>query len=191
MKSHTALITTSVLAAALIAASAGAQAEQGPVQSRLFLGTNSLDSDWGVHDEQDVIGVITDIKANHWPVAIAADVFGAGNEHKRSGNKSEAYVASAHLGLRLKCDDQSSWLRPYVGAGIALAEAETKPNTDNDGGIGYWVGIGADIPLGERLSIGADLRYSDVDVELSNSALEASSLNAGGTQFGLTLGYSW
>lgn len=194
MKQHTALLGTSLLAVALALAPALAHSDSnGGIQtkSRLLLGTNSLESDWGIHDEQGVIGFITDIKGQHWPLAVAVDAFGAGNESKRDGRNNEAYVASIHLGARLQWDGPGHWAQPYIGGGIALANAETKPDKTDDSGIGYWLGVGADIPLNERFSLGLDLRYSEVDVDLDNATFSSTTLNAGGTQFGLTLGYRW
>ena len=191
MKQHTASLAISVLATTLALAPMMAQGEPSNSKTRLLIGSANLESDWGEHDHQGVIGVVSDFKASQWPLAIAVDVFGAGNEEKRNGSKSEAYIASLHLGGRLQWDASTHWIQPYLGAGVALANAETKPHKSDDSGVGYWLGVGADIPLGEHLSLGLDLRYSKVDVELDNPEFNDHSLNAGGSQLGMTLGYRW
>lgn len=196
MKTRTQHIATAILAATLAISAQGAYSQDNGAgtsgfKTRLLIGNSSLESDWDRHDEQGVIGMVAEYQGNNWPVAIAADLFGAGDEQKRNGEKDEAYIASAHFGLRLKCDDANSWIQPYVGAGVAFANAELKPEKSEDDGVGYWIGAGADFPVAERFSVGVDLRYWDVEVELADEANTSQTLNAGGTQFGVTLGYRW
>ncbi len=57
-----------------------------------FLGQKSLDdNDWPQHDEQNSVGLLVDFKQINWPVSIAFDAFGTGDEKKHGSVKQEAY----------------------------------------------------------------------------------------------------
>lgn len=130
--------------------------------------------------------MINDYRRSGWPLAIAFDLFGAGSEDNSNGDKTEAYTSAIHLGGRWQWQPADHWLRPYVGAGLAFSYAELKPSKSDDRGNGYWLGVGADMALGQHFTLGADVRYTHSEVEL-----DGRKLNPGGTQCGLTLGYRW
>lgn len=160
-----------------------------------YLGQKSLENnDWAEHDKQGSVGILFDIKQQHWPVSIAIDVFGSGNEDEDGDSKDNAYTAEAHIGVRkvFELPIEDCKLRPYIGAGVALGYAEVETINDNvavsddDTGNGYWVGVGTYFKVTENFNLGLDVRYSKTDLELSDSTRDAGGLNAS-----LGVGYHW
>lgn len=190
MNTRNTLLSMTVLAALTSLGSTSATADETASQnhfnSRLMIGSVNLESDWGVHDEQKVIGFINDYRRTNWPLAIALDLFGAGNEDDSTGTKTEAYTSAIHVGGRWQWQPEDHWFQPYVGAGLAFTYGELKPAKRDNDDTGYWLGVGADFALAQRLTLGADLRYSHSQIELAGREL-----NPGGIQFGLSLGYRW
>ena len=157
------------------------------------LGQKTLDDkDWPQHDEHGSIGVMTDFKKKNWPLSIAVDFFGTGDEDDHGDSKHEGYTSDIHLGARKVFDLASSSFKPYIGAGLALVYAEETNNegfvsrSDDDQSTGYWVGTGAYVQVSEHINVGADLRYSEAEVSLFNENREA-----GGVNFGVSAGYHW
>lgn len=184
---------TTVLLTALALNSA--QAGEWSGRSSLMLGNKNLDSkDWSEQDEHGALGFVNDFRKKDWPVSIAVDLFGTGDEKTMNGNNQEAYTAEAHLGIRKTFDlpIPDCRLHPYVGAGVALVHAEQKTSAngatsrDEDNGIGGWVGVGANFMVNPKFSLGVDVRYSEADVDLHNEKREA-----GGVIAGLSAGYHW
>lgn len=183
------------LSAALLAIScslsAPASAEQN--SASLFIGSIQLDEDdWGSQDSQDGIGLMFNLGAEEWPVSIALDVMGSGNE-KKSGSKTDEFAtASLFVGAR-KHFELSPDFEPYIGGGLLQVQVEVERSDSNtpannqdydDSGLGYWVGGGVNYLFGEQYHAGLDIRHSSVDVDINGQ-----SRDAGGLQTALVLGY--
>lgn len=152
------------------------------------------DNDWGNQDDQGAIGLIADFRPASAPFSLAVDLIGSGDEDDLSDRKNEIYSAAAHIGIRKVFDDSVSAFKPYVGAGIALINAEMRSKdkqtglsrVEDDSATGYWVGIGSYMELSDHFQVGLDLRYSEADVTLFDSERQA-----GGLQTSVSVGYHW
>jgi opacity protein-like surface antigen len=99
--------------------------------------------------------------------------------------------------------------RLFAGIGLAwisLDVAQTESGTlgsgvdftdtivdDSGSDIGLWLSGGYARQLGESLSMGAEVRYSnaEVDVEPTGATGETVAIDAGGLQYGLRVAYHW
>ena len=110
--------------------------------------------------------------------------------------------------------------RPYVGGGLSMIQLDTKqtrtpsPFTaeiplgsgnfevftpdpdilidDDDSGIGFWLAGGTLWTLPEGFNVGAELRYSDADGDLTSEQFNTKqSFDAGGFHLAVMLGYHW
>lgn len=186
---HAALLLT------LLSATASAHADNWTGNVGVYLGQKQLDdTDWARHDAQSTIAMVLDVKPSQWPVSIALDLFGTGDEAKQDGVKHEAYTAEAHLGLRkvFQLPIENCKFRPYVGAGIALVHAEAKSRrdsqttSDDDADHGYWLGVGTYFRATEHVNLGVDVRYSKAKLTLLDTERDA-----GGVNIGVGVGYHW
>ncbi len=152
------------------------------------------DQDWGQQDEHGAIGLLADFRKASWPVSLAFDLIGSGDEVDASGTHNEAYNAALHLGVRKLFEDSDSMFKPYVGGGVALINTEMRTkNTqtglsriEEDSATGLWVGAGSYLKFGDNIQVGFDLRYSEATVALFGRKRET-----GGLQSAVTLGYQW
>ncbi|MEE9319593.1 MAG: outer membrane beta-barrel protein [Granulosicoccus sp.] len=182
-----------ILSAVLILALPAAQAGEWTGNFSGYLGQKSLnDNDWPQHDKQSSVGLLFDMKPANWPVSIAFDAFGTGDEDKSGLVKQEAYTAEGHLGIRKIFDLSGSLIRPYIGGGVAFVYAEEKDNSsgatrsDDDTGAGAWVGGGLYANLTTHFNLGLDVRYSGAETTVFGNDREAGGLNAG-----VSAGYHW
>ena len=156
--------------------------------ANVFLGGKFLDDDeWEPADDQLVLGVQLDARPQDWPVNLALDIrygFGDGNFF---GVEFESNILEFDLGVR-KIFEQHPILRPFIGGGLSIVEAEFSGLglSDDDVGIGFWIGGGFYLLLQEHFNIGLDLRFSTADVTLFGVDADA-----GGFQVGLLTGYHW
>ena len=191
---NTTLLTSALLlAGALTTTQAIADEWDGNIN--LLLGQKSLDSDdWGDNDSQKAFGIQFDFARSEWPVHLVVDLYGAGETEGNGDDKVEDVTGGLHLGVRKYWTVGSSSFTPFVGGGLALVTAESTTGSgddketveDDEGGLGYWVGGGAKWVLGEHLNIGGEVRYSQAEVDLDGTELEA-----GGVYAGLLAGYHW
>ncbi len=190
--------TYSLLTLALMGATnsyAGPAADSWTGNWGVYLGNKSLDhQEWQNHEKHSSVALLTDFKKSEWPVSVAVDLFGTGDEDSTASGQSDAYSAEAHIGFRkiLAFDEPSCHLRPYVGGGLALVFSElTQPSgsassTDEDTGKGYWLGTGAYYDVSDSFSVGLDLRYSSADIRL-----HGVDHDAGGTNMSVGAVYRW
>ena len=191
---NTTLLTSALLlAGALTTTQAIADEWDGNIN--LLLGQKSLDSDdWGDNDSQNAFGIQFDFARSEWPVHLVVDLYGAGETEGSGDDKVEDVTGGLHLGVRKYWAVGSSGFTPFVGGGLALLTAESTTGSgddketveDDEGALGYWVGGGAKWVLGEHLNIGGEVRYSQAEVDLDGTELEA-----GGVYAGLLAGYHW
>lgn len=159
-----------------------------------FLGQKALyDKDWSDLDQQGSLGVIFDFKKESWPISMAVDVMVSGDIEKNGSLKDLAGTVETHLGVRKVFELSDSAFKPYIGGGIALVTAslEHQSNGDrlsksDDSATGYWVGAGTYYAVNDHFNIGADIRFSDVEVTLFDEERKA-----GGAYTGISAGYHW
>ena len=82
---------------------------------------------------------------------------------------------------------------PFVEGGLAYINLKVSFNgnigstpaafSDKDSAVGYWLGGGINVAVGERTIVGATLRYSAAEVTLSGD-----DYSAGGFHFGVNVG---
>lgn len=192
MKSQT-LKTIAIFFSLLTAATVQAGEWSGNVGG--YLGKKTLDDkDWPQHDKHDSIGMVLDFKKKDWPVSVAVDWFGTGDENQSGSDKNNVYSAEAHIGVRkiFELPIPDCKLRPYVGGGLALVHAEQEIHANgvtsksDDSDQGYWIGTGTYYRVSENLNLGLDVRYSEAQVRLGGDEREA-----GGVLAGLGVGYHW
>lgn len=165
-------------------------AAEGYFSAKMLLGSKSLDSDWEKNDSMDTIGLQSTYQPASLPLGIALDFYGNGNEEEISGHKTETTVGELNLGLRYSPIILGGAFSPYLGGGVSYAAAELEEVSSgvktkyDDTGVGYWVGGGIEYIFTERWSIGADIHYSSVDVELNGEKRDA-----GGLSWAATIGY--
>jgi opacity protein-like surface antigen len=178
-----------ISASLLLVSSQLAMAENWTGHAGLLLGEKQLDKqDWQPHETQGSVGLLIDLRPQSSPVALAVDVFGSGHEERVDGRKQESYSAELHLGARYYLP-VSSRFTPYVGAGPALISVGQKlaqGEREEDGGHGWWTGVGMRYQMTEHLDVGADLRCSRANV-----TLDGDELQAGGRNLAMGVGYHW
>jgi len=163
----------------------------GTGNANFFLGGKALDSnDWEPLEDQAEFGAEVSFGKDGWPISIAIDLLGAASEETEGGIDFEGRTSELGVGVRKIWEVGRT--RPYVGGGIALVNAEIEadvpgPNiSEDDEGIGAWVGGGVFWRLGSRFNIGVAARFSKAEVTLFGEDVEA-----GGTHVGILLGWGW
>lgn len=155
-----------------------------------FLGQKTLDSDdWGPLDQQLEGGVLFDIRDNHWPISFAADLLVSSDTADTPSGEITGVTLELDVGVRKVFDISGNALHPYVGGGLALISADIENAagfSDDDSGTGYWVSGGAYWTFTNNINAGLDVRYSNADVDVFNTTIEA-----GGTHVGVMVGYHW
>ncbi len=181
-----------ILVIVLMLFSISASANEWTGNVNFFLGQKTLDKeDWDFINKQPEFGVLVDFKQQDWPVSIAIDILGSSDDGTESGVLIEGQTSEINIGVRKIWVTPGSSIKPYIGGGVALINAEIKATgftsiSEDDNGTGIWLGGGIYWTLGQTFNIGLDLRYSQADVTLFGETGEA-----GGTHAGLMLGYHW
>jgi opacity protein-like surface antigen len=168
-------------------ARSGGDAWHGTV--RLFFGGKSLDEDdWEPVDSQGEFAILTDFGAESWGVHIALDLrFAASDEEDVLGLEVVSSTWEINVGVR-KVFDTGSFVKPFLGGGLAFGGAalDIEIDDDRDAGIGIWADGGIDFSLGGPVSLGFEIAYSSIRVDIADVGADA-----GGFRFGITLGFSW
>lgn len=181
-----------IVSGLLLAVIPAAQAAEWSGNVSGYLGQKTLDdSDWPDHDEHGSIGLLLDIQRRNWPVSIALDFFGTGDEDKSGGDKHEVYSAETHLGVRKVFELKNTPIAPYISAGAAFVYVEEEnsaasPQKQDDSSTGAWVGAGFYARLTDYVQMGVDVRYSEAEVTVFDDDRKAGGLHAG-----VTAGYHW
>lgn len=191
MKHYT--LRIAALSAALVMALPIAQANEWTGNVGGSYGRKTLDGDdWDNLDKQSEAGFMLAIKKESWPVSITYDLFVSHEEDEVGTVTNEGFTVENQFGIRKSFEWDGSRLRPYIGGGITVVSAEIETRTadssskDDDWGTGYWLGAGLLFRVAESFDIGADVRYSDADVDIFGNGLEA-----GGMHYNLTASYHW
>ncbi|MGF1909938.1 porin family protein [Vibrio kasasachensis] len=177
-----------IITASLITVSVNAAPFETSVSG--FIGTKNVDdSAWKPFENQFEYGAVFDIKPVHWPVSIVAGVYGSSDGHDDSdGKTTHGFTSELLLGVRKTWSISGTDLHPYYGMGLAYiyGEMEDASDTHDDSAIGYWAGTGIYWTIDQHFDVGIEGRYSQAEIELDGSDIEA-----GGAHLGVTLGYRW
>ncbi len=167
-----------------------------------FLGAKALDDDdWEPVEEHGEIGVSIDFRQREWPINIVVEYL-----HSASGEEeamlcdpsfgcvnveAEAETSELNLGIR-KIWETSSSVRPFIGGGLSLINAELSVDalgtetSESDSGVGFWFGGGVYWTIGDHFNLGLEAKISSADVDF-----EGIEADAGGGHFGFIAGYHW
>lgn len=187
-------------AAVLFLAAPEAPAQQGGWTGNLnlFLGVKQLDEDdWEPVDSQGEIGLELDFRPRAWPVNLVVGLRGGSDEADEFDPffgpvKFESWTSELTFGVKKIWEPVGTPIRPFIGGGLLFANAEATVRmggievSEDDTGVGFWLGGGVYFTLAEHFNIGLDLRFSRADVDIAGVDAEA-----GGNHFGLIVGYHW
>ncbi len=164
--------------------------------------------DLGV-DNQPELGVSVTLDFQ-WPVALAIDLLSSHDDTTEATSptvmrRTRVDTLELNIGVR-KFWEIKKW-RPYVGGGLAMIQLDAKQTTstnilgnivedtlidDDDSGVGFWLSGGTLWTLPEGFNVGAELRYSDADSDLTSEGFTSKqSFDAGGFHLAVMLGYHW
>ncbi len=203
------LILLFALVVCLSTSSAMAGGDANAVFGYKTLSEGAFD-DLGV-DSQPELGISVTLDFQ-WPIALAIDLLTSHDDRSSTSaadfpvtTRTKVDTLELDLGVR-KFWEIKKW-RPYVGGGLSMIRLETKQTTstdflgnivndtfidDDDSGIGYWLSGGTLWTLPEGFTVGAEVRYSDADGDLTSEGFtEKQSFDAGGFHLAVMLGYHW
>ncbi len=164
--------------------------------------------DLGV-DSQPELGVAVTLDFQ-WPIALAIDLLSTHDDRTEATaptvtRRTKVDTLELDLGVR-KFWEIKKW-RPYVGGGLSLIQLDIKQTTstdilgnivedtlidDDDSGVGFWLSGGTLWTLPNGFNVGAELRYSDADADLTSEGFTSKeSFDAGGFHLAVMLGYHW
>ena len=166
-----------------------------------FLGAKFLEEDdWEPVDEHVEGGILVDFKQQWFPFSIAIDLLYSGNDQDMGvhvfgfgtfGAHVESRTTEVNLGIR-KIWEKSETVRPFVGGGLAIINAELNSKalgvseSDDDTGVGAWIDAGIYWTLNKQFNIGVDARWSRAEVDLYGITGQA-----GGWHIGAMAGFHW
>jgi hypothetical protein len=161
----------------------------------LLLGRKTLEkSDWEPLEEQFAASLHLDVTPDGWPVAFAVDFLGSATQEDNyhgSGWDLEASTGEYDFGVRKFFGDVTGFAG-FIGGGLGYFEAEAKTSfgglsgSEDGSGFGFWIDGGIQGRAGTNLNLGLDLRISRAKVDVGGVDVEA-----GGTTFGVYIGYGW
>ncbi len=189
-----------ILAVAFVALPYDAFAQQSGSTGNvnLFLGGKALDEDdWEPADSQGEIGIEVDVRPRDWPISLVIGLRGGADEADvfdpvLGSATFESSTSELNVGVKKIWEPAGTPLRPYVGGGLVYATAEATLKTafgdvsEDDSGVGFWLGGGLYVTLAEHFNLGVDLRFSRAEVTIFGVDAEA-----GGNHLGLIAGYHW
>jgi hypothetical protein len=160
----------------------------GNVNLNLIVGQKLLDDgDWGGDlDQQISYGLMSDINVAVIPFSIALDILTTAESADQAGPDLEGKTFEINAGIR-KYFTLVPVVDPYVGAGLSWLQAEIDNGiqTDDGDGFGYWIDAGVVYVIKDHVNVGADVRYSQGDVDLDGGAPE---IDAGGLTYSVFVG---
>jgi len=186
-----------------------------------LLGAKALDSeDWDPGEGQGELAVMTTFGPEKWPVQIALDLLGTGTSDETFRQSTlEGSVrgfsltqSTVEFDFGVRKIWQKGKARPFVGGGIASIWATQerllrsppgfggrdpflpeRPDilpfgvvSDTDNGVGGWIDGGIFWRLTRRFNLGLEARLSGAKVTLHGEEVQA-----GGSHFGLVLGFGF
>jgi hypothetical protein len=169
----------------------------GKGEVNFFLGQKALDEDdWAPVEDQGEFGAEMSWAGPEWPVSIATDVLFSADEQDLIdpffGGTATLTGATSELDVGVRKIWGTKAVRPYLGGGLAIVNAVVEFEEfglsvdEEETGLGAWFGGGVFWRLGKKFNIGFSARWSGAEVDFGGVDVEA-----GGTHFGLLLGFGW
>ena len=172
--------------------------------ANLTLGSKTLDEDdWEPVESQSAVGADVDFARKSWPVHMAFAAIQSSDEDTVYAEvndemiraKVKASTSELRFGVK-KIWEPTLIMRPYVGVGLAIINAELKTFlgsrfeggsvSSDDQGFGLWVSGGVFWTLFEKLNLGFTVGYSKATSNLFDIDAES-----GGVNGAFCIGYHW
>lgn len=153
-----------------------------------FLGQKTLDdNDWEPVESQVEWGLIADLGRKDSVANLVISYLSSSDDSSRNGADFTGDTWELGLGIR-KPFRLDAGFAPFIEFGAAYVDASLErsvvsPAESSDSAFGIWGGLGINFAVGERVSVGALLRYTAAEVTLLGADREA-----GGMHFGVTAG---
>ncbi len=210
MTRQTRILKSLIVLAAMVAVPAFG----GGGDANILFGQKVIDDnvlDFAGVDGQSQFGVAVTLDFD-WPVDLAFDLLSSSDSAARTvmagtpiNYNTSVDTMEFDVGVRKLWGDR---LQPYAGAGLAwltLDATQRMSGTlvgggtfdtlvidDSDSAIGIWLNAGLLCRVTDRFNIGFDVRNSSADAKLNPvSDPNKVKLEAGGTQYGIALGFHW
>lgn len=154
----------------------------------VLLGQKALnDDDWEPVESQVEWGVIADLGRKDSVANLVISYLSSSDDSTQGSADFTGETWELGLGIR-KPFRLDTGLAPFVEVGAAYVDATLErrgvsPGENSDSAFGIWGGVGIGFAVGERVSVGALLRYTAAEVTLLGADREA-----GGLHFGVTAG---
>jgi len=154
----------------------------------LLLGQKTLDdNDWEPVERQVEWGVIADLGRKDSVANLVISYLSSSDDSSQPGADFTGETWELGLGIR-KPFRLEAGFAPFIEIGAAYVDATLErrgisPGENSDSAFGMWGGVGVGFAVGERVSVGALLRYTAAEVTLLGADREA-----GGLHFGVTAG---
>lgn len=161
----------------------------------LIGGKPFMNDDWDPVANQGTFGVEVTFGRETWPVWIAIDSFGADKiarnvtfDFEGTLYTHDIYGSTGEFDLGVRKIWGNHKTRPFIGGGVGLISAEIDLGVPSDSAdkVGPWVGGGVFWRLGSRFNLGVTTRWSDANVTVFGSDLQA-----GGFTGGVLIGWGW
>jgi opacity protein-like surface antigen len=160
-----------------------------------LIGGKSLEkNDWEPLEDQAAVSFHLDVTPEGWPLALSLDLLGSSAEEENyadSGFDFKASTSELDFGVRKFFGDPSD-AAGFIGGGLGLIGAEAEvtfgglTESEDDSALGFWLDAGIQGRFFEAMNLGVELRYSKAEVSIGGVDVEA-----GGTTFGVFIGYGW
>ena len=142
----------------------------------IIYGQKSLEaSDWEPVDSHTEFGVGVEFQKPEWPVALVASYLTSKDSATvpALGVNLELTGKTTELGIGARKYLTDSGVRFFVEGGLASVSAEITVGalgvsfSDSGSAVGFWLGAGVDMMMGDVLSLGFFARLSDATVDLA------------------------
>ena len=165
----------------------------------IFKGYKSLDkSDWEPVETQDELGIQWDFRKDGWPINGVLELLYTEEEKDIPAGKLDVELMEFNIGVRKVLVASPGEgvlpdfleLHPFIGGGLSIMRGEVTLTTgsrvtEDDIGVGIWLDAGCYVTVFEGFNLGFDLQYTEVNLDLIGSK------SAGGTHFGITIGFHY
>ena len=162
-----------------------------------IFGYKGMDDNWSPAENQFEFGIVDfDFRKIDWPVSIAVQILMTYSDQEPDapmvyGDFSGTY--EFNLGLR-KIWRPKDKIQPFLGGGLSIVGASATKQvydncyyqTDNDSGLGYWIGTGAYWNITNTFHTGINLQYTYGEIQFFEK-----DFNAGGLHVNAIVGLHW
>ncbi len=163
------------------------------------LGAKALEEDdWEPVEDHAEFGIHVDFRQDDWPVNVIIALTASGDDDDGYDAEFdvnydiETTTSELRFGVK-KIWEPTTTMRPYLGIGLALINADVEMAVegfgsadDDDSALGFWLQGGLYWTIAEHFNVGFNLGWSYAKVELFDD-----DKNAGGGHAGILLGYHW